>query len=151
MRLSTSDEHADVRNNVIYTTATGSYLAMLSESGVMDLRSNWLMDGWVTSHSSFSGSLVDHGTNIEGTDPAFHDFASQDYSPTPGSACEDAGGVLNAAVLPDHQPAAQYSRHQRASDRPDDGAPDLGALVAGLLFADGFEGGNERGWSGAAY
>ena len=124
---------------------------MLSESGAMDLRSNWLMDGWVTSHSSFSGSLVDHATNIEGTDPGFHDFASQDYSPTPGSVCEDAGGVLNAAVLPDHQPAAQYSRHQRASDRPDDGAPDLGALVAGLLFADGFEDGDGRRWSGTVY
>ncbi len=147
MRLSTNDEHADVRNNIVYTTATGSHLAMLSESGVMDLRSNWLMDGWVDSHSGFSGTIVDHGTNIEGTDPGFHDFSSQDYSPTPGGPCENAGGALNADVLPDHQPSWQYARHQRASARTDDGAPDLGALVAGLLFADGFEGGDTWLWS----
>ena len=35
--------------------------------------------------------------------------------------------------------------------RPDSGEPDLGALVACLLFADGFEGGDEQEWSGAVY
>jgi hypothetical protein len=147
MRLSTNDEHADVRNNIIYTTAAGSRLAMLSESGVMDLRTNWLMDGWVNSHSSFSGSIVDHGTNIEGTDPGFHDFATQDFSPDPGGPCENAGGPLNAASIPTHQPTSQYARHQRASVRPKDGAPDIGALKAGLLFADDFESGASVNWS----
>ena len=147
MRLSTNDEHADVRNNIIYTTAAGYHLAMLGEAGFMDLRSNWLMDGWVTSHSSFSGSLVDHGSNIEGTDPGFHDFASQDFSPNPGSACEDVGEALAAATLPDHDPILQYLRHQRASVRPSDGARDLGAFEAGVLFADGFEGGDTGDWA----
>jgi len=147
MRLSTNDEHADVRNNIIYTTAAGSRLAMLSESGVMDLRTNWLMDGWVYSHSSFSGSIVDHGTNIEGTDPGFHIFSTQDYSLNPGGPCENAGGALSAAVLPGHNPTSQYSRHQRASVRPEDGAPDIGAFKSGLLFADGFEVGGSENWS----
>jgi hypothetical protein len=147
MRLSTNDEHADVRNNIVYTTATGSHLAMLSESGVMDLRTNWLMDGWVNSHSGFSGTIVDHGTDIEGTDPGFFDFASQDYSPTPGGPCENTGGVLNASVLPDHLPTWQYARHQSASARVDDEAPDLGALAAGLLFADGFDAGSTWSWA----
>ena len=120
---------------------------MLSESGVMDLRTNWLMDGWVHSHSSFSGSIVDHGTNIEGTDPGFHDFAKQDFSPDLGGPCENAGGPLNAAVLPTHQTTSQYSRHQRASVRPNDGVPDIGALKAGLLFADDFESGASVNWS----
>jgi hypothetical protein len=120
---------------------------MLSESGAMDLRTNWLMDGWVNSHSSFSGSIVDHGSNIEGTDPGFVDFARQDYSPTPGGACENAGGPLNAAVLPTHPPTSQYTRHQHASVRPDDGASDLGALEVGLLFADGFESGDLWNWT----
>ena len=147
MRLSTNDEHADVRNNIIYTTAAGSRLAMLSESGIMDLRTNWLMDGWVNSHSSFSGSIVDHGSNIEGTDLGFHDFAKQDFSPDLGGPCENAGGTLGASVLPEHNPESQYSRHQRASVRPDDGAPDIGALKAGLLFADDFESGASVNWS----
>ncbi len=151
MRLSTNDEHADVRNNIVYTTAAGSRLAMLSESGIMDLRTNWLMDGWVNSHSSFSGSIVDHGSNIEGTDPGFHDFANHDFSPTPGSVCEDAGGALDVAVLPTHVPASQYIRHQSASSRIDAQDPDLGALAAGLVFADGFENGDAREWSVAVY
>ena len=46
MRLSTNEEHADVRNNIIYTTAAGSRLAMLSESG--DHGSpHQLADGWL--------------------------------------------------------------------------------------------------------
>ncbi len=37
MRLSTNDEHADVRNNILFTTAEGWSFAMVGESGVMDL------------------------------------------------------------------------------------------------------------------
>ena len=147
MRLSTNDEHADVRNNIVYTTAAGHYLAMLSEAGIMDLRSNWLSDGWVTSHSSFSGSLVDHGSNIEGTDPGFHDFAGQDFSPDTGSACEDAGDLLTAATSPIHDPIQQYLRHRRSSVRPGDSARDLGAFDVGVLFGDGFEEGTTGDWS----
>lgn len=147
MRLSTDDEYADVRNNIIYITASGSHLAMLSESGYMDLRTNWLTEGWVNSHSSSLDTISDFGTNIEGTDPGFVNSFTQDYSPAPGSPAENTGGALSATVLPDHRPRSQYSRHQRASDRPDDGAPDLGALEAGLLFADGFEAGGLWNWS----
>jgi len=147
MRLSTNDEHADVRNNIVYTTASGSYLAMLASSGVMDLRTNWLRSGWVTSHSTFEGTLIDHGTNIEGTDPGFYDFASQDFSPAPGSPCIDAGRPLNPDVVPDHEPVRQYVRHQRSSERPIIGVRDLGAFESGVLFANGFEDGDTHEWS----
>ena len=43
MRLSTNDEHADVRNNVIYTTAAGWHLALMNTAGVMELEHNWLL------------------------------------------------------------------------------------------------------------
>ncbi|MEJ2583026.1 MAG: polysaccharide-degrading enzyme, partial [Acidobacteriota bacterium] len=151
MRLSTNDEAADVRNNIIYTTAPGTHLALLADAGMMDLRTSWLMDGWVDSHSGLTGSIIDHGTNFVGTDPGFHDFASQDFSPTTESTCKNAGGPLAAAVLQDHIPAHQYSRHMRASDRVDEGPSDLGAFVAGLLFADGFEIGGERDWTLVVY
>jgi hypothetical protein len=147
MRLSTNDEHADLRNNVVYTTAAGPRLAMLGGAGTLDLRSNWLKNGWVTSHSSFSGSIVDHGSNIEGTDPGFRDLAGQDYSLSPGGACEDAGGPLALAVLPSHEPIRQYLLHRSASDRPHDGARDLGAFEAGVVFGDGFEDGHSDNWS----
>ncbi len=143
MRLSTNDESADVRNNIIYTTATGNHLAMLSSSGVMDLGHNWLTSGWVTSHSSFSGVLTDDGTNLEGSDPAF----AQDYGLEPESPCVNAGTTLNPAVLPVHALSRQYVPHQGSSRRPDDGALDLGAFEQGLIFADGFESGDAGQWS----
>lgn len=143
MRLSTNDESADVRNNIIYTTASGSHLAMLSSSGAMDLGHNWLTAGWVTSHSSFGGTLNDDGTNLEGSDPAF----GQDYVLQSGSPCVDAGTTLNPAVLPDHALGRQYVPHQGSTVRPDDGALDLGAFELGLIFADGFESGDTSTWS----
>ncbi len=143
MRLSTNDESADVRNNIIYTTASGNYLAMLSSSGVMDLGHNWLTSGWVTSHSSFNGVLTNDGTNLEGSDPAF----GQDYALEPGSPCVDAGTTLNPAVLPVQALRRQYVPHQDSSMRPDDGALDLGAFEQGLIFADGFESGDADQWS----
>lgn len=142
MRLSTNDESADVRNNIVYTTASGSRLAMLSSSGLMDLTHNWLKSGWVTSHDSFSGVLTDDGTNIEGLDPGF----GQDYALQSGSACVDAGTTLNPAVLPDHALIRQYVPHLSNTFRPDDGSPDLGAFESGLIFADGFETSNTSAW-----
>ena len=146
MRLSTNDEHADVRDNVIYTTAAGSFLAMLASSGVMDLLDNWLPIGWVTSHDTFGGTLVT-GTNLEGTDPGFTDFAAQDFSLGPGSVCEDAGGPLHPDVLPNHQPLWQYIRHQAGTLRLTVGLRDLGAFESGFIFADGFESGDMGQWS----
>jgi len=150
MRLSTNDEHADVRDNVVYTTADGPYLALLDSSGVMELRDNWLRAGWVVSHGSFDGTLIDNGGNLEGDDPGFSDPATQDFSPGPDSLLIDAGGELNPETLPDHEPLWQYRRHQSAVPRPDDGARDLGAFEAGLLFADGFESGDTDQWSATA-
>jgi len=146
IRLSTNDEHADVRDNVIYTTVAGSYLAMLASSGVMDLLDNWLPTGWVTSHDSFGGTLV-IGTNLEGTDPGFTNLATQDFSLGPGSPCEDAGGPLHPNVLPDHQPLWQYLRHQAGTLRQTVGARDLGAFESGFIFADDFESGGTGAWS----
>jgi len=148
VRLSTDDEHADVRDNILYTTATGSHLAMLGSAGVLDLRDNWIRQNWVDSHSS-GGTVIDHGSNLEDVEPGFTDFASGDFSPAPGSVCIDRGGPLHADTIPEHQPVWQYLRHQSATLRPDDGARDLGALESGVVFIDGFETGDLRAWSQA--
>ena len=147
MRLSTNDEHADIRNNILFTTADGSRLAMVDESGIADLRSNWIMEGWVTCHSDPSGTVTDHGDNLTGSDPGFADFVAQDFTPLPGSACVDAGGTLAAQVLPAHAAVNQYLRHHSASTRPDDGASDIGALESGVIFGDGLESGSTGWWS----
>jgi len=146
VRLSTDDEHADVRDNILYTTATGSHLAMLSSAGVLDLRDNWIRDGWVNSHSG-GGAVIDHGSNVTGTDPGFADFAVGDFSPLQASPCIDRGGSLHPDTIPEHHPVWQYFRHQRATIRPDDGALDLGALESGIVFADDFETGSTGAWS----
>jgi hypothetical protein len=113
----------------------------------MELRDCWLPAGWVVSHGSFDGTFVDNGGNLEGDDPGFAGFPTQDYSPAPGSPLVDAGGDLHPETVPDHEPLWQYVRHQSAIPRPDDGARDLGAFEAGLLFADGFETGDTGQWS----
>jgi len=146
VRLSTDDEHGDFRDNILYTTAPGSYLAMLSTAGVLDLRDNWIRDGWVNSHSG-GGSVIDHGSNITGTDPGFADFATGDFSPWEDSACIDRGGPLHADTIPGHQPVWQYLRHQSSTLRPDDGTLDLGAFESGALFIDDFESGTTGAWS----
>lgn len=148
VRLSTDDEHADVRDNILYTTAPGSSLAMLNTAGVLDLRDNWIRDGWVVSHSG-GGTVIDHGSNVTGTDPGFADFAARDFSPAQGSSCVDRGGPLHPDTIPEHQPVLQYIRHQSSTLRPDDGAPDLGALESGLIFFDDFESGSTGAWSSA--
>jgi hypothetical protein len=146
VRLSTDDEHADVRDNILFTTASGSHLAMLVTAGVLELRDNWLRESWVNSHSGPGGTVIDHGTNITGADPGFADFASHDFSPATGSSCVDRGGALHPTVLPDHLPTWQYVRHRRSTLRPDDGAPDLGAFESGVVFVDDFEAGTTSSW-----
>ncbi len=143
VRLSTNDESADVRNNIIYTTASAGYLALLASSGVMDLGHNWLRTGWVTSHDTFVGTLNDDGTNLEGTEPGF----AEDYALEQGSICVNAGTALHPGVLPDHALTHQYLVHLKSTVRPDDGALDLGAFELGLIFSDGFETGDLGQWS----
>ena len=91
--------------------------------------------------------MIDHGSNVEGQDPGFADFAGDDFSPAGGSPCIDRGGPLHSEVLPDHLPVMQYVRHQASTLRPEDGALDLGALESGVIFVDGFESGTSTAWS----
>jgi len=146
VRLSSSDEHADVRNNILYTTASGSHLAMVATNGVLDLRDNWIRSGWVDSHSGV-GVVIDHGSNPTGTEPGFADYANSDFSPAAGSVCIDRGGALHDDTVPGYTPLLQYIRHQRSTVRPDDGALDLGAFESGTIFVNGFESGNAGAWS----
>jgi hypothetical protein len=127
LRLSTDDEHADVRNNVLYVVASGSHLALLDADGTLDLSHNWLKPGWVESHSG-AASVDDDGTNPEGDTPGFVDAPGQDFRPLDVSDAVDAGAELHPDVLPAHAVVAQYHEHQTLDPRPTDGFPDLGAF-----------------------
>jgi hypothetical protein len=128
MRLSTDEEAADVRNNVLVVAAEGWRLAMLDADGAMVLHHNWLKPGWAESHSG-AADVVDTGANVEGAEPGFADAAAQDYRPLPGAALEDAGAALHPDALPDHAVALRYAKHQATAARSDAGAPDLGAFA----------------------
>ena len=127
LRLSSDGESADVRNNVLYVAATGDRLAMLDETGSLDLSHNWMKPGWVASHSG-PADVFDDATGIESAAPGFDDEVGQDYRPGAGAEIIDAGGALLAAVLPAHAVTRQYVEHQSSEARPSDGASDLGAF-----------------------
>ena len=131
MRLSTNDETADARNNILYVTASGDKLAMLDETGVLHLHNNWTKPGWQGSHSGLTGTIYDDGGNITGSDPGFVDESGQDYHLTADSQCVDAGGTLSSDVLPDYELDSQYVKHQAQEPRPDDSSRDIGAFEYG--------------------
>lgn len=128
LRLSTNDERADVRNNVLYVAASGSALGIVDASGTADLWNNWLKPGWVKSHSTLVGAVTDQGGTVTGASPGFADEAGGDYHLAGGSACVDQGATLNAAALPAHALGLQYLPHQGFEPRPVDGPLDLGAF-----------------------
>lgn len=129
LRLSTNDETADCRNNIIYTIDSGNQLELLSDAGVLILNRNWLKPGWVNSFASgYSGSVTGGTTSITGTAPGFIDLARQNFRPGNGSACIDAGTNLHPATVADHAPVGEYRKHRQSAVRRIIGRPDLGAF-----------------------
>lgn len=153
MRLSTDEESADVRNNILYVTATGNRLAMVDADGVVDLSHNWAKTGWVGSHGGLSAVLNDDGTWVLGAAPGFVDEAAQDFHLAVGSQALGAATNQHVDTLPSHEILRQYLRHQATEGRAPEGVADLGAFErcaqvgCGLLFSDGFESGDLGGWS----
>ncbi|RIL00299.1 MAG: polysaccharide-degrading enzyme [Proteobacteria bacterium] len=130
LRLSTGDESADVRDNVVWVSAGGDELEMLADgAGDLALSRNWLPSGWTWSFATPTGSVVDDGTNLEASDPLFADADAQDYRLLPASDAVDAGGALHADALADHAVAQEYAPHQDLAARSLHGlAPELGAF-----------------------
>jgi hypothetical protein len=124
MRLSTNEESADARNNVVYVIAGGDTLAMSAGTGQLELRNNWLVEGWVDTHDVLTGSVSDMGGNVYGMDPGFVDFANQNFHPAAQSELRDAAGPLAGGA--DSVDWA-YVMHQAGMARPDDGSLDIGA------------------------
>ncbi|NOZ85305.1 MAG: polysaccharide-degrading enzyme [Deltaproteobacteria bacterium] len=127
VRLSTNDEHCDMRNNIVYATAGGSRLALLASNGVLLMSHNWLNSGWRNSHDNFNGQIVDNGENLTGNSPGFSDLSGQDFRLAPESAAIDAGGAL-ARAAEKYPVLKQYVLHQSGEPRPARGTIDLGAF-----------------------
>jgi hypothetical protein len=152
MRLSSNEEHADCRNNVVYVTADGSALAMTGGTGVLSLSHNWFKPGSVATHDTLEGTIDDDGTSVTGTSPGFADEANADYHLADGSACINAGTALDPAVLPTNDLVAQYVSHQAGEGRPIDPPLDVGAFErctsGNCVVPDAGTGGAAQGGSG---
>jgi|CXWL01.1.fsa_nt_gi hypothetical protein len=154
LRLSTDDERADVRNNLLYVTATGDRLALVDADGVVDLSHNWMRSGWVASHGGLSGVIQDDGTTVSSAAPGFVDETAQDFRLIAGSPAEDAGTGLAPGVAGLYGLPRQYTPHQTSEARFPDAPFDLGAFErcgvtpsCGGVFYDGFESGGTTAWS----
>ncbi len=129
-RLSTNEEQCDARNNIFFNTAVGTNMAMLAESGTLNLANNWAKTGWRNSHEGggFSGSITGGSTMVTGTAPGFVDVATQDFKLVSNAAAVNAGTSLHADVLPSNNVLRHYVKHQSSETRPVSGGFDFGAF-----------------------
>jgi hypothetical protein len=145
VRLSTNDERAHVFNNIIYNTANGNNMALISGNGELNLNNNWIKTDWRNCHCTPDGVINDNGANIEGNDPLFLDFANQDFTVTNTSLTINSGSPLMPGVLPDNGLIQEYNIHQNSQSRDNVSELDLGAFehcqASGceLLFKNSFE------------
>ncbi len=152
MRLSTNDESADARNNLLYVTASGNRLAMMNADGDLTLRNNWTKPGWVDSHGSLTGTIDDDGSGVTAGSPGFVDEGSQNYRLGSGSNAVDAATALHPDTQPEHPLDRQYLEHLLDEARPVEGVLDIGAFERCTancvpIFSDGFESGDTSAWS----
>lgn len=129
-RLSTQDESADCRNNILFVSAAGSRLALLAETGILAVTHNWSKPGRVQSHagSGFVGSIADAATWVTGVDPGFIDVGRENFRLGSQSPCIRAGTGLHPNVGIEHPLLQQYRKHQSATPRASNSLPDLGAF-----------------------
>ncbi len=131
-RLSSQDETCIAANNIFYVTGPGHLLALSNRDGTLKIKNNWLKTGWVKSHegSGFSGSVLDLGGNLSGSEPGFNDFASMDLGLSLSSPCVDRGSNEIPGMDLDHPVLFQYVKHQKGVKRPKDAIIDIGAYEA---------------------
>lgn len=127
LRLSNNQVSAELFNNLLYTTAGGSFLAVSSGFGQIQLHHNWLPTGWQLTHEASldSGATVTDLGNIVGNDPGFVYLPGQDFHLSSGAAALGQAGSLPADVaglLPDRQYLPHQSTEPRSSQR------DIGAF-----------------------
>jgi hypothetical protein len=127
-RLSTNDETADIRNNILHVTASGNRLAFLDQNGVIDLSHNLLKTGWLNSHQggSFSGTVNDDGSSVETSDPGFNNGGAYDFTLDPMSPAINSGTTLHADAGGSYNVTMEYVIHQAGQIRPSSGGMDIG-------------------------
>jgi hypothetical protein len=135
LRLSTDEEHADCRNNILYVTAAGNTLSIVDGSGFVNLTHNWLKPGWVNTFGTLTGAIT-NDSNLTGTSPRFLDEGANRYFLASTSACVNAGAAMHADVIASsNAPLRHYMPHQTSVPRPNYQAWDIGAYEFSALEA----------------
>ncbi|NNF33926.1 MAG: polysaccharide-degrading enzyme [Saprospiraceae bacterium] len=126
-RLSTNDETADIRNNILYVTASGENFAYLDASGLIEIRNNLIKSGWQNSHQGggFNGTVTDDGSSIETSDPGFNNGPAYDFSLLSTSLAINSGTGLHPDAS-GNGVDMEYVNHQAGQLRPTNGNMDVG-------------------------
>jgi len=117
--FSSNDERCDFRNNIAFAAAPKAKIAVVENTGRVDMTRNWFTAGW--EHSADPRSTPRFNGNaltLTGRDPGFVNLAAQDFRLADDSPCRGTG---TAAEID-----RQYLKHQLAAPRTDEGR-DLGA------------------------
>ncbi len=127
-RLSSGRERVDCRNNLIYTTANGRNLSILSADGIVFLNNNWIKSGWTLRPGRRPQTNI--AGNFEGTDPGFadarrNDFRLQPDSPNARRAQPPPAAVSETISLTHVYSPPLQARRRSESERAQ---PSIGAL-----------------------
>lgn len=139
MRLSTEDEQADVRNNIVLTTRDEASPEVLSDAGRVSMRNNLLDADWTVSFGAFDGRLEGQDENIECEDgeAVFVNPEGHEYRPAAGSQAVEAAGRLHPDVPDEHAVTRQWGGVGAWAERK--ATRDIGALAAEVEAAGGDE------------
>jgi hypothetical protein len=129
LQISSNDEDVECFNNLFFDEEGGNQFFMMGDYGNVNFYNNWLQTGWQQVNGTLQGTINVHD-NLEGTDPDFVDFSSQDFHINTTSACQNSASDLPSSLLPDHDLIFQYVKHQGSENRPNDADLDIGAFEA---------------------
>jgi hypothetical protein len=128
-RLSTNEETCNARNNIFYTSGSGTTMFMIEAFGRLELSRNWFKTGRrICPLSAPPGAVFDDGSSIESAAPGFANESDAVYSLTATSPAIDAGGVLDPRAIYSHPVSIQYVKHRAYVPRVSVGLADLGAF-----------------------
>lgn len=137
LRLSTNDQTAEVRNNIIYVSANGDRLALSNSAGTLNHGWNLFKPGYVDSHEVLAGEVNDLGGNVVAASPGFVNQASSDFHLSAASAGRDAAGPLLTAMAA-YPLDSEYLEHQARLPRQTEVQLDMGGFeyTHGYALAD---------------